>query len=460
MPEESRRSLLSVSRAALFRYQVVSEVRARRLAGEPLARAVRAVAKTTHVTLSGEHRTVGVRSIYRWLKDYQQGGLDELADAPHEGAGAGAFALPSPLLDFLVAEKGQDRYASVPELIRRARERGLVGPDDRIDRTTVFRACVRLGLPLRRVPGKHEADQRRFAYPHRMMMVLCDGKHFRAGAHRARRVALFFLDDATRYALGVVVGTAGESAALFLRGLYQVVRANGFFDVAYLDQGPGFIADDTHTALARLGSALVLGRGRYPEGHGKIERFHFTAWCQVLRGLAGAAGVDADPGALELRLGHYLTERYNLSPHEALDLETPRARWEADPRPLRFPDDDQALRARFVTTESRKVSSDNVISYQGQDYEVPRGHAKTEIQVQRRLLGGELAVVHDGRLVVLHPVDLAHNALDRRAQAPRPDDDEGTPTTAAQLAFQRDFRPVVGSDGGVDDPLSRGGKPR
>ena len=48
----------------------------------------------------------------------------------------------------------------------------------------MWRACVRLGPPLRRVPAKPEADQRRFAYPHRMMMVLADGKHFRASPDR------------------------------------------------------------------------------------------------------------------------------------------------------------------------------------------------------------------------------------------------------------------------------------
>jgi hypothetical protein len=47
-----------------------------------------------------------------------------------------------------------------------------------VDRTAVWCACVRLGLPLLRVPARQEADQRRFAYPHRMMMVLADGKHF------------------------------------------------------------------------------------------------------------------------------------------------------------------------------------------------------------------------------------------------------------------------------------------
>ena len=42
----------------------------------------------------------------------------------------------------------------------------------------------------------------------RMLMVLADGKHFRAGTARLKRVALVFLDDASRYGLDVVVGEA------------------------------------------------------------------------------------------------------------------------------------------------------------------------------------------------------------------------------------------------------------
>jgi hypothetical protein len=178
-------------------------------------------------------------------------------------------ALPDTLLDFLAAEKAEERYALVPELIRRALQLGVIGPHQRIDRTSVWRACVCLGLPLRRVPAKQEADRRRFAYPHRMMMMLADGKHFRAGVGRKRRVAVFFLDDATRFGLGVVVGT-DETAELFLRGLHTVLRRFGFMDVLFLDRGPGFRADDTAAACHRLDIHLVLGTAGYPEGHGKM----------------------------------------------------------------------------------------------------------------------------------------------------------------------------------------------
>ena len=97
------------------------------------------------------------------------------------------------------------------------------------------------------------------------------------------------------------------------------------------------------------------------------------------------------------------------------------------------------------------------MSYDGIAYEVPRGHAGTRITVWRHLLSGALSVVHDGRLVAVAPVDLAQNAVLRRAvpSAPAPDDDERAPQTAAQLAFARDFAPVVGPDGGFPQTPTR-----
>lgn len=457
------RTPLVLSPEALFRYQIVSAVKARALSGQQMDAAVRAVAAQTHLTPAGEPRAVSVRSVYRWLAELDH---DEPADPePEDPARVISRALPTALLDFLEEEKAEDRYASVPELIRRAHQLGVIGPHQQVDRTSVWRACVRLGLPLRRVPAKQEADQRRFAYPHRMMMVLADGKHFRAGVRRRKRVALFFLDDASRFGLGVVVGT-DETAELFLRGLHAVIRRFGFMDIVFLDRGPGFRADDTAAACHRLDIHLVLGTAAYPEGHGKIERFNQTAQAQLLRGLIGAADVDDDCGALELRLSHFLDHDYNRQPHEALGRQPPLDRFEADTRALRFPASDAELADRFVVTETRKVSADNVISYAGTDYEIPRGHAGTEISVWRHLLSGALSVVHDGKLVTLAPVDLARNAVSRRAvpAVPAPDDDEGTPRTAAQIAFARDFAPVVGPDGGFPAPPTRSstmkGRPR
>ncbi len=440
---------------ALFRYQVVSQVLALELGGAVRADAIREVAGSEHVTVEGRCRRVTKRTLYRWIAAYKEAGtLESLEPAVRQRTETSAV-LPAAFITFIGEEKKLDPRASAPELIRRARICKVIEPEGSIARSTVWRACRRMGLPTRRRPQKREGDMRRFAYPHRMMMVLCDGKHFRAGATRKKRVALFYLDDATRRALDVVVGTS-ESTALFLRGFYELISRHGYMNVIYMDHGPGFISDDTKAVIASMPHVhLINGKEAYPQGHGKIERFNRTALAAVLRSLDGAAEVDPDCGALTLRLRHFLFEQYNQWPHESLGRKTPEARWSADERPLRFPSSARELGAYFLVTEARKVSNDHIIKYGGETYEVPRGLAGQWLDVRRQVLTGALFILHDGALIRLHPVDLAGNAMTQRAHGKTDDNDpvpgDAVPKTAATLAFERDFAPLVGSDGGFTD---------
>lgn len=440
---------------ALFRHQVVSRVRALELGGAVRAEAVREVAGGEHFASDGALRKVSARTLYRWLAAYAEGGdLESLAPAARQRTGS-SVVLPESFIDFIREEKRTDPRASAPELIRRASICKVAPPVPAISRATVWRACRRMGLPTRRRPQKHEGDMRRFAYPHRMMMVLCDGKHFRAGATRLKRVALFFIDDATRCGLHAVVGTS-ESTELFLGAFHELVLERGYMNVIYMDHGAGFRSDDTKAVIASMPHVyLINGKKAYPEGHGKVERFNRTALMAVLRSLDGAAEVDPDCAALTLRLRHFLFDQYNNRPHESLGQETPGARWSADERPLRFPESVAKLGEHFVVTEARKVSKDHVIKYGGELYEAPRGLGGEWIDVRRHVLTGELTILHDGRLMRLHPVDLAANAKTKRAREKANDDGpmpgDAVPKTAATLAFERDFAPLVGPDGGFTD---------
>ncbi len=174
----------------------------------------------------------------------------------------------------------------------------------------------------------------------------------------------------------------------------------------------------------------------------------------MLRSLDRAPEVDPDCGALTLRLQHFLDRQYNVRPHESLGKDTPQQRWLADPRPLRLPDDEHDLRQHFVVAETRQVSGDHVIRHGGLHYEAPRGLAHGEVTVYRQVLDGHLEVAYRGRRVRLHPVDLQANATARRATAHHdtPASDDAPPRTAATVAFDRDFGPVVDPDGGFIDP--------
>ena len=293
------------SSVALLRYSVLAQVEALVLGGWRVSAAVREVARRDHAPVDSGAVRLSVRTIQRWRAAYVSGGLAALEPRDRRRTES-SQTLSAALVAFLRSEKAADPRASIPEVLRRARARGIVAPEEPVDRTTLWRTCRRMGLATRARPSKREGDMRRWRYPHRMQCVLCDGKHFRAGGTRAKRVALFFLDDATRYGLDVIVGPS-ESTELFLHGLYQLIRQHGLPDLLYLDHGAGFISTDTLAVVeGGLRAWVVHGKAKYPQGHGVIERFHRTAYDQVLRALDGAAEVDADDQALTLRLRHYL----------------------------------------------------------------------------------------------------------------------------------------------------------
>lgn len=440
----------------LFRYMVLSQVLSRVFSGERMTDAVQRVAVLDHVSLAGERRRVSTRTLYRWLKAFKDQGTPGLEPQGRMIMRADPPALPDEdkLLDFIAKEKEDDPEDSIPELIRRARARGIIAHDTSVDRSTVYRKLRRRGASVKRRRTAKQRDSRRFAHPHRMEMVLSDGKHFRAGAARAKRVALFFLDDSSRYALHVVVGPS-ESAKLFLRGLYEAICLHGLMSILYLDHGPGFIADDTVTVVRNLKSLLIHGEVKYPEGHGKIERFNRTANADIIRGLDGRPDVDPHCGALELRLQHYIGVIYNHRPHESLRGLTPAERFSSDQRALQFPQSDVELKRGFVVFEKRRVSRDHVVSVNAVDYEVPRGHAGECVILHRNVLDDTLHFPEqDGRLVQLHEVDLAANAKSRRASGSVSQDATPRPLkkSSADLAFDTDFRPVILDDGGFIDP--------
>jgi len=430
---------IALSAEALFRYQVIAFVLTHVALGQTRPNAIDEAVEATHLTEMGEARGVSRRTLYRWLAAYEQSGVAGLELATRQVT---PTALSEQFVEFLHNEKTTDPAASIPEVIRRAREKEVLGDEQAVCRSTVYRAALRLALPLTKRASKRDTDMRRFAYPNRMRMVLVDGKHFRAGRQRLKRVAFFFIDDCTRRVLAVVVGTS-ESTELLLRGLFLVILHFGLMDILYFDRGPGFKSNDTHAVCIRLEIRFIHGKKRYPEGHGKIERFNQTAWNDILRALCRPE-VDPDIGSLELRLRHYIEHDYNVRKHESLEDSSPIARWDADERPLRFPRDQRDLRSRFLVTETRRVSSDNVVSVDGVSYEVPRGHARDYLELRRQTLDGTIWAPHDGRLVQLHPVDLAHNAQDRRANpSPNPvDDQREPPVTAACMSFERNFGPI------------------
>lgn len=433
---------------AIDRYTAVASVLAKVAAGMPLSRAFRAVAKTAVRRLDGRTMHLSVRSLQRWVAAYQAGGIDALVPASRLSS-VPSTALSADFLRHLVDTKTADPDASIPEVIRQARLFGVVADGERVSRVSVWRAARRLNLPIFAKKGVENADMHRYEYAHRMQMVLGDGKHFRAGIKARRRVVITLLDDASRMALGAVVGKS-ESSALFLACLWKVLLRWGRPEHIFLDNGSGFIAKDVAVVCARLDIKLVFGTAGYAPGHGKIERYHRTLIKDLLRTFRGNPAIDPDCAALELRIEHYLAHDYNRSEHESLpDKATPESRFLADALALRPVADKERARQLFIITTRRKVSRDNIVMVRRVPYEMPRGHAGTRVEVYRHLLDKTVSVIHEGRMVELFRVDPVLNAKTRRGRAAQSAGETARipPKTAATLLFERDHQPLVGDAG-------------
>lgn len=432
---------------SISRYAAVALVLAKVAAGMTFSRAVRQVTKSPIRHVDGTSLRLSVRTLQRWVAAYQSGGLDALAPISRVSADA-SKVLSANFLAYLVQAKTGDPDASIPEVIRRAKEDGIL--DYAPSRVSVWRAARKLNLPIFATKGVEEKDMQRYEYAHRLQMVLADGKHFRSGLTGRKRVVITFLDDASRFALGAVVGTS-ESSALFLRGLWKVLLRWGLIEHFFLDNGSGFIAKDCAIVASRIKIGFIHGTAGYPEGHGKIERYHQTLIADLLRSFPANPEIDSDLGALELRIEHYLKTDYNRRIHESLAGLTPEQRFLADELQLRPIMDPDILRQHFLITDRRKVSRDNVIMVKRIPYEVPRGYAGTWIFVHRHLLDRTVSVMHEGRLVQLAKVDKILNSKTRRAR-PTHDQPARRPVkTAATLRFDHDHPPLVGDSGDFFD---------
>jgi hypothetical protein len=162
--------------------------------------------------------------------------------------------------------------------------------------------------------------------------------------------------------------------------------------------------------------------------------------------------VDDRCEALEIRLRHFLLEHYNHKPHEALGGRTPVECWESDRRELRLMTSDDDLRRRFLLSEMRSVSNDHVLSVDGTAYETPRGYGGRRVEIFRCALEQTVSILHDGRLLRLHPLDVVANATAGRAKPTPRDHQHADPNppvySAARLAYERDLGPIVDDEGG------------
>ena len=432
----------AVLKRALTRYTVVSQIESKVVQGNSIAKAISLVLAQRD---QWEEGSVSRSSMFRWYRAWKTAGFKGLKDQSRKMK-VDSRVLSNKFLLFLKDEKESDSKTTLVEIIRRAYEKGVLSEAESVDRSTVWRTAIRMNLPILRKNMNSNTSMLPFAKAHRMQMVLADGKHFRAGIERRKKVALFFIDDCSRYLLGGSVGFS-ESSSFFLKSLYQIISKHGKMTCLYIDHGPGFIADDTKAVCASLGITVIYGKVRYPPGRGKIERFNRTVLDQLLRNFDKNQQIDPASQALENRIAHYLSRKYNSTEHSSIKT-TPYEKFSTDERALEFPYSDEELRRHFVLSEVKKVSSHNVVSVNDVSYQVPFGHSGTRINIYRNILDESVHFLHHEKIIELQPPDLIANGRSSHRRK-TPSDKEPTPSLdAATMSFNRELSSITASDGG------------
>lgn len=433
---------------SLFRYEIVCAVQIRVAQGLTKRAAVRQVAAMTHRDSCGTSRRISTRTLWRWLAKYERGGLAALIPASRPRGDEPGIA-PA-LLDFLRHERSCDPCASIPEMIERARVANVIGHDETIVRSTVWRAMKRAGIETKRraSPKTQHDDKRRFSFINAMQLVMADYKHFRVGRTRRKRVVLYLIDDATRFALGLQLSTSENSLATLL-GLHEVISKYGLMQRLYVDLGPAFDNGALTHVCAQLGVALILGTAHYPPARGKIERFNRSLNERLLANLDGSNHAPDDDETLELLLREDMA-RYNTLPHESLGQRSPKEVWSEHCDEARRSLTPKELTECFALPLERRVSKDNVIRVEGRQLEMPCGYAGQNVKLWRRPLENDAIYFVDAdQWMCLHPVDPHANALRRRTPHSPDQAESGAARSrsASQRSLEAKLRPMVDEAG-------------
>lgn len=370
-------------KVALFRFGLISPLVSRsNVSRGERERMVRGITeKEWEIPGSGRSR-ISRSTLLRWLKDYQESGQRLESLQPRQRRDKGGTRCMRPELELaLLNLRREFPEATLPVLLTKARERGIVDGGAKLSAASLYRMFGRHGLER---PQAAPADRRRFEaeLPNDLWQsdalhgpkVLEDG--------RLRQSFLFaIIDDHSRLVL-FARAYLSERLESFQDCLIEALARRGLPRKLYVDNGAAFRNHTLRYACGRLGIALLHATPYTPEGKGKIERLWKTVRMQLFPLLPETLSL------LELneRLLKWVEEDYHQRVHSSTG-QKPLERYLKHVSLLRKAPED--LREYFRFPLNRKVDKDRTVSIYGRLYEAPAG-----------LIGNTVTVLY-------HPADMS-----------------------------------------------------
>jgi len=402
---------------AIHRVTVIGPLMHHALTHGQLASALRALsAQRFRVPGADSTRTYSIPTLERWLYAYRGEGLNGLRPAPRSDRGF-AQELSAELRQLLLDIRREHPNASVPLILKTLIAEGRLD-EGKVSEPTLRRLYATHDLRRRAALPEGESKTRLRWQAERpgalwhgdvchLTQCQLDGKTTPIRIHG-------LLDDASRYVVALEAHTT-EKEVDMLGMTVDALRRHGKPDVLYLDNGSTYRGDILKTACARLGITLLHAQPYDPQARGKMERF----WRTLRDGCLNYLGSVASLEDINTMLRAFLDKRYHPAPHAGLLGKSPEKMYAARPA-AECAVDEKALRTALTERSRRRVLNDNVLSVDGTPWQLDQGYlAGQNVTVARCFVapGEPPWVEHEGKRLVLHPVDPEKNA--RRKRPPR-----------------------------------------
>ena len=350
---------------ALFRFGVIAPLINRKGLGwgerEQLVRNI--ISKQWQIP--GTVRTsIGRATVRRWISLHERGGIDALKPKGRRDRGS-TRCVDGETEQALLQLKRELPEASLPVLLKVARERKIIGYEFSVSLQSIYRMFQRHGVDKHRDPP---IDRRRFEAEMANDLWQSDCMH---GPKvmvegRLRKTYLFAIIDDHSRLIPHAQFYLRENIDSFRDCLIQALQKRGLPRRLFVDNGAPFRSHRLKYACARLGIALLHTTPYSPESKGKIERIMKTIRMQVLPLLPQQLTLET----LNQKLKAWVEEEYQKRKHSSTG-QSPLSRYLDHLALLRPAPKD--LLDYFRTPVVRKVDKDRTVSLNGKLYEAPLG---------------------------------------------------------------------------------------
>lgn len=350
---------------ALFRFGVISPLINRKgLGWGERERLLQQITSKEWQIPATTRTSVGRATVRRWISCYERDGIDGLKPRLRSDRGATRCVDEETELA-LIHLKRELPEASLPVLLKVARQRKVIGYDFSVSPQSIYRMFRRRGVDK---PQESPVDRRRFEAEMANDLWQSDCMHGpRVTVEgKLRKTYLFAVIDDHSRLIPHAQFYLRENIESFRDCLIQALQKRGLPRRLFVDNGAPFRSHRLKYACARLGVALLHTTPYSPESKGKIERIMKTIRMQFLPLLPQELTLES----LNRKLEDWVEKEYQKRRHSSTG-QSPLERYLSQLALLRPAPKD--LLDYFRIPVPRKVDKDRTVSLGGKLYEAPLG---------------------------------------------------------------------------------------